>query len=114
MTPWVLQVVGAVILRYRDRLIHPKLRGDILHGHFVRPQQSANGLQFLGVEFLRPTAVAATRPRSLEAGVRAPNTWNTSSPLGDRVSICSVSEAKPTPRALRSWASGPRSLRQPG
>jgi hypothetical protein len=34
-------------------------------------QQRANRLQFLGIEFLRLTTVAATSPRSLETGERA-------------------------------------------
>ena len=55
----------------QGRSICPKLRGYILHGHFVRMQQRANRLQFLGIEFLRLTTVAATSPRSLETGERA-------------------------------------------
>jgi hypothetical protein len=71
VTPLGTSGGGCSQITVQGRSIHPKLRGDILHGHFVRAQQSANCLQFLGVEFLRPTTVAATRPRSLEAGERA-------------------------------------------
>jgi hypothetical protein len=113
VTPWVLQGVEAVILRYGVDRFTPNCAaisrtGTSLERSRVRIVFSSLGLSFFGRPPLRPRARAAFKPACVRSRIRlrsnsasAPKTWNTSCPVGDRVSICSVSEANPTPRAFQ-------------
>jgi len=86
------------------------LDGDVCAFQFVLQRLcKVHDLSFLGRPPLRPRALAAFSPASVRSRIRlrsnsasAPKTWNTSCPEGERVSICSFSEANPTPRVLSS------------
>jgi hypothetical protein len=69
VTPWVLQVASAVI-RYRVDSFTQTGRRYLARALRSSPAACESSSVAWG-EFLRPTAVAATSPRSLETGERA-------------------------------------------